>query len=182
MIPMQTKFPGNDAALMNMFMGQVLKNPRQLYFLLNLAGFSSIDAQKVIWDLNYARIRTSNPKVRAQLLSFLRNLIDTITADPILYSRMRSLAVGRKLGGLALNVKEDFGYGVPAGDANAVAMGGSSLQGVLGTNLGVPFSGPSTNGIDSYDTIMGSLIRRQKIKTKGKKKKRKHKKAPRFPM
>ena len=177
---MQTKFSGNDAALMNMFMGQVLKNPRQLYFLLNLAGFSAIDAQKVIWDLDYARIRTSNPKVRAQLLSFLRNLIDTITSDPMLYSRMRSLAVGKKLGGLALNVKEDMSYGVPAGQANAVAMGGSSLQGVLGTNLGVPFSGPSVTGIDSYDPILGSLIRRQNIKTKSKKKKKKKK--IRFPM
>ena len=181
MIPLQTKSPGNDAALLNMFMGQVLRNPKQLYFLLNLAGFSSIDAQKVIWDLNYARIRTSNPKVRAQLLSFLRNLIDTITADPILYSRMRSLAVGKKLGGLALNVKEDMSYGASAGEANGVAMGGSSLQGVLGTSLGVPYSGPSTDGIDSYDTILGSIIRRQKIKTKRKKKNKKRHKI-KFPM
>ena len=37
---------------------------------------------------------------------------------------------------------------------------GESLQGVLGTNLGVPFSGGSTTGIDSFDPIMISLVRR----------------------
>lgn len=180
MTKLQTKMPGNEAALMNMFMGEVLKNPRKLYFLLNMAGFSSIDAQRVIWNLNYARIRTSNPKVRAQLLSFLKNLIDTITTDKILYSRFRSLAMGKKLGTLGLNVKEDFSFGVPAGESGAVSMGGSSLQGVLGTNLGVPYSGPSVTGIDSYDTILGSLLRRQNIKPK-KKKRKKHKKI-KFPM
>lgn len=37
---------------------------------------------------------------------------------------------------------------------------GESLQGVLGTNLGVPFSGGSTTGIDSFDPILISLVRR----------------------
>ena len=175
---MANHFSGDDAAFMNAFMGQVLKDPRKLYFLLNLAGFSSIDAQKVIWDLNYARIRTSNPKVRAQLLSFLRNLIDTISSDKILYSRMRSLAMSNKLGSLSLNVKEDMSYGVPASGANAVAGAGSSLQGVMGTNLGVPNSEPSTTGIDSFDPMLGRMFRRIEVKRK----KRRNKRKPRFPM
>ena len=37
---------------------------------------------------------------------------------------------------------------------------GESLQGVLGTNLGVPFSQNSTTGIDSFDPILISLVRR----------------------
>ena len=37
---------------------------------------------------------------------------------------------------------------------------GESLQGVLGTNLGVPYSQGSTTGIDSFDPIMISLVRR----------------------
>lgn len=171
-----------DQNLLNLFMGNILKNPTKLFYLLTTAGYNGIDARKLIWDLQYAKIRTADPKVRAKILKFLTNLIETITTDKILYSRLIGMGLNKNLGKLISGIKEDFGYGVPAGDANAVAMGGSSLQGVLGTNLGVPFSGPSTNGIDSYDTIMGSLIRRQKIKTKRKKKKRKHKKAPRFPM
>lgn len=177
---MANNFSANDAAFMNAFMGQVLRDPKKLYFLLNLAGFSSIDAQKVIWDLNYARIRTSNPKVRAQLLSFLRNLINTISSDSILYSRMRSLAMSNKLGSLSLNVKEDMSYGVPASGANAVAGAGSSLQGVTGTNLGVPNSGSSTTGIDSFDPILGlgKMLRRINVKRNKRRKKRKI----RFPM
>jgi len=171
----------NYEKILNLFMGNILKDPTKFFYLLTTAGYNGIEARKLIWDLQYAKMRSADPKVRAKLLSFLRNLIDTITADPILYSRMRSLAVGKKLGGLALNVKEDMSYGASAGEANGVAMGGSSLQGVLGTNLGVPYSGPSTDGIDSYDTILGSIIRRQKIKTKRKKKNKKRHKI-KFPM
>lgn len=167
--------------LLNLFMGNILKNPNQLYYLLMLAGYNGIDARKLIWDIQYARIRTADPKVRAKVLKFLTNLIETLTNDKILYSRMISMGMNKNLKNLLSGIREDVSYGVPVGQANAVAMGSSSLQGVLGTNLGIPFSGGSTNGIDGYDNILGSLLRRQNIKTKNKKKKKRHKKI-KFPM
>ena len=166
--------------ILNLFMGNILKDPTKLFYLLTTAGYGGIEARKLIWDLQYAKIRTADPKVRAKLLKFLSNLIQTITTDKILYSRLIGMGLNKNLKPLLSGIKEDASYGVPAGQANAVAMGGSSIQGVLGTNLGVPYSGPSTDGIDSYDNILGSLIRRQNIKAK-KKKHKKHKKI-KFPM
>lgn len=164
--------------LLNQFMGSILRDPNRLYYILTMAGYNGIDARRLIWDIQYAKIRTADPRIRAKVLKFLTNLIETLTKDKILYSRLISMGMNKNLGNIISGIKEDASYGVPIGQANAVAMGGSSLQGVLGTNLGVPFSGGSTTGIDSYDSILGSLLRRQKIKTKKKKKKRKKIKFP----
>jgi len=171
----------NYEKILNLFMGNILKDPTKFFYLLTTAGYNGIEARKLIWDLQYAKMRSADPKVRAKLLKFLSNLIQTITTDKILYSRLIGMGLNRNLKPLLSGIKEDMSYGASAGEANGVAMGGSSLQGVLGTNLGVPYSGPSTDGIDSYDTILGSIIRRQKIKTKRKKKNKKRHKI-KFPM
>jgi len=187
--------------IIDKFMGDVLRDPKKLYFLLNLAGFSAIDAQKFIWNLRYAKIRSADLKVRGQLLSFLTNLIKTLTSDPMLYSRFRALAMGGKLGPSLKHDVVESAAGIPFGSItapmvqNAVAM--SSLQtpppkykvrkkrknhvvheeaqGVTGTGLGVPFSGGEgeTNGIASFDPVLFGAIQRRY-----KRRKRRHKKFP----
>lgn len=189
--------------IIDKFMGDVLRDPKKLYFLLNLAGFSAIDAQKFIWNLRYAKIRSSDLKVRGQLLSFLTNLIKTLTSDPMLYSRFKALAIGGKLGPSLRHDVTESAAGIPIGSPttatiqNAVAM--SSLQtppfkykvrkkrksgiheeaqGVTGTGLGVPFTGGEgeTNGIASFDPVLFGAIQRRYRKRK------KHHRIKRFPL
>lgn len=70
----------------------VLDHPQKFYYLLTLSGMSASNAQKLMFDLKYPKLRLASPTARKKVIKTLTNLINTITSDNILYSRFRSLS------------------------------------------------------------------------------------------
>ena len=123
-----------------------LQNPLKFFILLTLAGMNSVEARRLMFNIKNAKNRIANQQVRMQLIKLLRTLIDIVTTDPIVYGRLKSLALTRELPQLKQQVEES--------------------QGVMGTGLGTAFSLPSTTGIDSFDPPLGKIARRSPKRSK----------------
>jgi len=72
--------------------GGILKNPQKFYFLLLLSGMSAGQAQQLVYDIKYAKIRLSSMTARKKIIQVLSKIINMITSDNMLYNRFRMLA------------------------------------------------------------------------------------------
>ena len=72
--------------------GGILKNPQKFYFLLLLSGMSAGQAQQLVYDIKYAKIRLSSTTARKKIIQVLSKIINMITSDNMLYNRFRMLA------------------------------------------------------------------------------------------
>ena len=73
-------------------MHSVLKNPQKFLYLLLLSGYSSSEAQNIMYDLKFPYIRMGSLEARKKIVLILTKLINLISTDSMLYSRMRALA------------------------------------------------------------------------------------------
>jgi len=85
-----------------------LQNPLKFFILLTLAGMNSVEARRLMFNIKNAKNRIANQQVRMQLIKLLRTLIDIVTTDPIVYGRLKSLALTRELPQLKQQVEEEF--------------------------------------------------------------------------
>lgn len=88
------------------FMKNSMRNPLRFYYLLLLAGEPATEAQKTLYNLKFPVIRTANYETRKKMMKMLTRIIDLMVTDPILYARLRSLAIGKKL-----NIDEEMSVG-----------------------------------------------------------------------
>jgi hypothetical protein len=79
------------------FMKNSMRNPLRFYYLLLLAGEPATEAQKTLYNLKFPVIRTASYEIRKKMMKMLTKIIDLMVTDPILYNRLRSLAIGKKL-------------------------------------------------------------------------------------
>jgi hypothetical protein len=93
-----------DQKFLKTFVLDAIKNPRKFYALLTLAGVNSVEAYKIIYNLKHPRLASSNFRTKMQMLALLQNIIELITHDRILYSRLRSMAMSGDFGHVAKNV------------------------------------------------------------------------------
>ena len=93
-----------DQNFLKTFMMDAIKNPKKFYAILALAGVSAPEAYKIIYNLKHPRMASSNFRTKMQMLALLQNLIELITHDRILYSRVRSMAMSGDFGHIAKNV------------------------------------------------------------------------------
>lgn len=162
---------------LNEFIKDALQYPLRFYTLLLLAGENATEARKLLFNIKYAMMRSANIQVRKRLIGLLKGLIDIITGDSIIYSRLRSLAMNDKLNSLKEESKiflNDFGFN--ENNMNDLMVRKSALnllslmlheetQGVVGTGLGV-VGGDSqtpTLGIDSFDPLLTPIIKRSPV-------------------
>ena len=94
------------------FMSGSARNPLRFYYLLLLSGQSATEAQKTLFNLKFPITRTSSYEIRKKMMNLLTKIIDIIVTDPILYSRLRSLAMRKQLNSLKVN--EEMGVGTSA--------------------------------------------------------------------
>jgi hypothetical protein len=161
------------------FVKGALRYPLRFYTLLLLAGESSVEAQKLMFDIKYSMTRSANIQVRKRLMTLLKKIIDIITGDTVIYNRLRSLALSDHLTSMKEEVSMFLNYHgfnesmmknpssrKAAMDLLSVVLG-EEFQGVTGTGLGVigGNSPSSTQGISSFDPILTPIIKRfNKIK------------------
>jgi len=81
-----------DPKFLKNFVMDAIKNPRKFYSILTLSGMPANDAYRIVYNLKNPRLSSSSFKVKMQMLHLLQNIIELITKDRILYSRLRSLA------------------------------------------------------------------------------------------
>jgi hypothetical protein len=93
-----------DSAFLKNFMMDAIKNPKKFYAVLTLAGINSVEATKIIYNLKHPRLTSSNFATKMKMLALLQNIIELITHDRILYSRVRSMAMSGDFGRIAKNV------------------------------------------------------------------------------
>lgn len=97
----------------------VLDNPKKFYYLLILSGYSGSEAQNLMFDLKYPKLRMASPTARKKVIKLLTTLINTITKDNMLYARFRNLAqhgIFEENGGgvtSVASVGQNIGLGVP---------------------------------------------------------------------
>lgn len=99
-----------DHAFLNSFMSAAMKDPRKFYSLLLLSGMKGTEAYRIIYNLKHPRIATSSFQTKMRMLSLLRNIIELITKDRIMYSRLRSLAMSGDLEHFGKNVTDKKAY------------------------------------------------------------------------
>jgi hypothetical protein len=102
------------------YMKSSMKNPLRFYYLLLLSGEPATEAQKTLYNLKFPIVRTANYEIRKKMMKLLTRIIDLMVTDPILYSRLRSLAMGKKL-----NIDEEMGVGTSAIPAVSATQDGS---------------------------------------------------------
>ena len=119
-----------------------INNPNRFYYLLLLSGMNGSKANSLLFDLKHPTLRTANPLFRKRMLLLLKNLIDTITKDQLLYNRVRSMALS---GNLSLHEQEGAATG--GGDA-----GGQSGGMVGGTGETTVDTDPAIAGVRPIPT------------------------------
>lgn len=163
---------------LNEFIKDALQYPLRFYTLLLLAGENAVEARKLLFNIKYAMLRSANLQVRKRLIGLLKGLIDIITSDSVIYSRLRSLAMNDKLNSLKEESKIFLNHcGFNENNMNDLMVRKAALtllslvlneeaQGVAGTGLGVVGGeSPSpTQGIASFDPIIRFIRRKKKGK------------------
>ena len=74
-----------------------IHNPNRFYYLLLLSGMNGSKANSLMYDVKHPFLRTSNLIYRKRMLGLLKNIIDAITHDQLLYNRVRSMAYSGNL-------------------------------------------------------------------------------------
>jgi len=131
--------------------------PRRFFNLLLLAGESGQEAQYTLFNLRYPIQRSQNQRIRRELINILVNLINISTTDSIIYNRLRSLAMSKKLKTIKeskeINKQEKI-FNVLQTIINRID---EELQGVMGTQLASAEGASSkgtTTGIDAFSPIL----------------------------
>lgn len=141
-----------DNDFLKNFMMDAIKNPRKFYAVLTLAGINSLEAYKIIYNLKHPRLTTSSYKTKMQMLALLQNLIELITHDRILYSRVRSMAMSGDFGHIAKNVvsrplrkgpKSKLRFDEDAAPGAVAPLGADSAPTSIGTS-DIAFVAPSS--------------------------------------
>ena len=122
-----------------------INNPSRFYYLLLLSGMNGSKANSLLFDLKNPNLRTASPMFRKRLLGLLKNIIDAITKDQLLYNRVRSMALS---GNLSLHEQEGAATG--GGDAGGMSggmggmsVGGAFIEGMPDATPALQSSGPS---------------------------------------
>ena len=119
------------------FMKSSMKNPLRFYYLLLLSGEPATEAQKTLYNLKFPVIRTANYETRKKMMKMLTRIIDLMVTDPILYGRLRALAIGKKL-----NIDEEM------------SVGNSAIPAVSSTEDGSIETPPVAAGVTSMKAAM----------------------------
>ena len=93
-----------DSKFLKNFMMDAIKNPKKFYAILTLAGINSVEATKIVYNLKHPRLTSSSFATKMKMLALLQNIIELITHDRILYSRIRSMAMSGDFGHIVKNV------------------------------------------------------------------------------
>ena len=153
-----------DSAFLKNFMMDAIKNPKKFYAVLTLAGINSVEATKIIYNLKHPRLTSSNFATKMKMLALLQNIIELITHDRILYSRVRSMAMSGDFGRVAKNViNPDKMRKRPKGRLNIVdedAAPGPIAPTSIG-NAEIAFVAPSSENPPAK--LRGQPIRRRNI-------------------
>jgi len=127
LIPKQEVDPSEKNAIVNYLKGSV-KNPMKFYYLLLLSGQKATEAQRTMYNLKFPMVRTSNIKTRKKMMGLLTRLIDVMVTDPIIYARLRSLAMKGQLERVDMTEEN--------GAAPAMSVGNSEISSVSATKDG----------------------------------------------
>lgn len=103
------KVPNDEKAELVKYLSTSARNPLKFYYLLLLAGQPATEAQKTLFNLKLPIMRTTSYNIRKQMMKLLTHIIDVIVNDPVIYARLRSLAMNKKLGQFV--VSEEMGVG-----------------------------------------------------------------------
>lgn len=74
-----------------------LKNPQKFYYILLRSGLTAAEAQDLMYDIRYPKLRMANPNSRKKIIKLLTKLINSITTDGMLYSRFLSISQNKKI-------------------------------------------------------------------------------------
>jgi hypothetical protein len=131
------------------FVMDAIKNPKKFYSLLVLSGMKSSDAYRIVYNLKYPRKMSANFETKMRMLHLLQNIVELITKDKMLYSRLRTLAVSGNLQHIGKNVaKQPYSKKNKSFDEvseEGMSLGNSSLAGV--TQDGQPEQNPPVSPI-----------------------------------
>ena len=95
---MKPKTDINDASTeLSSGMKTALKQPQKFYYILLRSGLSANQAQDLMYDLKFPKLRMASPTARKKVIKTLTKLINTITSDPMLYTRFLSLSQSKKI-------------------------------------------------------------------------------------
>jgi hypothetical protein len=130
--------------IMSYLKGSV-NNPARFYYLLLLSGMNGGKANSILFDLKNPNLRTANPFYRKRMLALLKNIIDAITKDQLLYNRVRSMALS---GNLTLHEQEGAatGGGMAGGEsgvAGGMSVGVAFIEGMPDATPAEQTPGPS---------------------------------------
>lgn len=142
----------NEMKQMMKYLKGSIDNPLRFYYLMLMSGMNGAKANSILFDLKNPLLRTSNTLYRKRLLGLLKNIIDAITKDQLLFNRVRSMALS---GNLSLH--EEGEGGAPAGG------GGSALSVGSGQIEGMPDATPAA---ETSAPIWGTEIPQKKKERK----------------
>jgi hypothetical protein len=143
--------------------GGALLFPRKFYNLLLLAGENGQKAQYTLFNLRYPISRSTNTRIRRQLIDLLINLINICTTDMIIYNKLRSLAMSRKLPLLKedVNNTNDKVFKILSYLIKRID---EEFQGTAGTQLSsaaAAMDKGTTTGIDAFSPVLTKKIVRR---------------------
>ncbi len=107
-----------------------INNPRKFYALLTLSGMQANDAYRIVYNLKHPRLTSSSFKTKMQMLHLLQNIIELITKDRILYSRLRSLAQSGETQHIGKNIASYSKRSKSFKDVVEMGVGTASIAGV----------------------------------------------------
>jgi hypothetical protein len=157
---------------------------QKIYYLMLMTGYPPADAMQFLFNLRNSDTRANVVTIRNQLIGTLKNVFKKITNDQILYMRARSLANTKNFNvfenvqpytkdmepieerRLFRKLKSINSYKNKLSDF--IVNFSEELQGVAGTQLGTVQGTGTTNGIDSYDPLLGSKRKKNMIRRTGK--------------
>jgi hypothetical protein len=99
-----------DRGFLKTFMLDAIKNPRKFYALLTLSGMKASEATRILYNLKHPRLTSSSFETKMRMLGLLQNIIELITHDRILYSRLRALANSGELEHLGKDIVSTSSY------------------------------------------------------------------------
>lgn len=157
---------------------------QRIYYLMLMTGYPPADAMRFLFNLRNSDTRANNVSIRKQLIDTLKNVFRKITTDQVLYMRARSLANNKNFN--VFESVQPFMEGIEPIEerrlfrklksinsyknklSNFIVNFSEELQGVAGTQLGTVQGTGTTNGIDSYDPLLGSKRKKTMIRRTGK--------------
>lgn len=125
-----------DKAFLKNFVMDAINNPRKFYTLLTLSGMRADEAYRIVYNLKHPRLTSSSFKTKMQMLHLLQNIIELITKDRILYSRLRALAQSGEMQHIGKNIasfnkkSKSFKDVVEDNAAPAMSIGQADIAGV----------------------------------------------------